>query len=353
MTWLAKVFALRKAGFNPAAGVIGLVLFLVPLVVLGALDGERYYLTVSFGAVFAALSDPGGTFSYRMPRVALVGVSGGVLTALAFGVGQDAWGWVVLAAFGVTLLAGLAIKYGAHRFFAAYLINIWFIIALALPVQATANGTPVDAWKQGLAWLVGVAFWVAVSVVIWIAHGRRPLSQLMPEIPGDTSTVELTRPKVLYALIRALAVAIAAAVSFGFGLPNADWMPIATIVAMKPNLDQAEFVAIQRLVGAILGSALAAIFLLAVTNTHALELLIAVIGGVGGAIRQVNYALYTAAIAAAVLIAEDLPNPTDLAAEGRRVVFTFIGVGIAVLVTLLANRLNERSAATPSTTAAA
>ena len=61
-------------------------------------------------------------------------------------------------------------------------------------------------------------------------------------------------------------------------------------------------------------------------------------------IRGASYTWYCAAVAALVLIAMDLPNPTDLAAEGRRILFTFIGVGIAVLVMLLANLLAKRQA---------
>jgi hypothetical protein len=63
--------------------------------------------------------------------------AGALLTALAFGIGAGAWGWVVLAAFTVTLLGGLAVKYGVHRFVAAYLLNAWFIIALSLPASWT------------------------------------------------------------------------------------------------------------------------------------------------------------------------------------------------------------------------
>jgi hypothetical protein len=37
--------------------------------------------------------------------------------------GGDAWGWLVLAAFAVTLLAGLAVMFGVHRFVTAYLLN--------------------------------------------------------------------------------------------------------------------------------------------------------------------------------------------------------------------------------------
>jgi hypothetical protein len=59
----------------------------------------------------------------------------------------------------------------------------------------------------------------------------------------------------------------------------------------------------------------------------------------------VNYAIYRAAIAGVVLIGMDLPHPTSLTDEVHRVLFTLAGVGIAVLVLLLANLLQKRSAA--------
>ena len=54
-----------------------------------------------------------------------------------------------------------------------------------------------------------------------------------------------------------------------------------------------------------------------------------------------NYAFYEAAIVGAVLIAMDLPHPTNLDAEGRRIFFTFVGVGIAVVVMFLASLLQR------------
>ena len=55
------------------------------------------------------------------------------------------------------------------------------------------------------------------------------------------------------------------------------------------------------------------------------------------------YAFYCAAIAAAVLIALDLPNPTNLTAEGERVLFTFTGLAIGLLVMLLAGVIAKRA----------
>ena len=57
-----------------------------------------------------------------------------------------------------------------------------------------------------------------------------------------------------------------------------------------------------------------------------------------------NHAFYTAAIAGAVLIALDLPHPTNLDAEGRRIFFTFVGVAIAIVVNVLVSLLKKGKA---------
>ena len=126
-------------------------------------------------------------------------------------------------------------------------------------------------------------------------------------------------------------------------------MPLAALVAMKPTVQQSVVFAAQRVIGTVLG-AIVAVVLLAVGSARALELVLIVLAMLPGAIRDVGYTYYTAAVAAVVLIAIDLPNPCDLASEGRRVLFTLIGVGIAVLVMSLASVVQKR--AKPSRTVA-
>ncbi len=348
MSGLEKVFELNRQGFDPARGLVALGLLFVPFAVASALDIEAYYLSMAFGAAFIAMSDPGGTFGYRLPRVLLVAVSGALLTALAFGLGDGGWGLIVASVFALTLLGGLAVTFGVHRFMALYLLAIWYLIALTLPAAYAIDGTSNHPWAQAAAWLGGSALWIGFSALVWLARGREPQPQPIPEIPGDVTRRRLTQQIVLFALLRAFAVSLTVAITFGLDLPKASWMPIATIVAMKPSLDQAQLYAAQRLAGAILGAVLAAVVLLTITNKHALELLIVGLAAVAGAVRAVNYALYTAAVAALVLIAEDVPHPQNLTEEWDRIAYTFIGVGIAVAVMLIASRLQARSAPSPS-----
>ena len=317
----------------------------VPLIVCHVINQEVYYLSVAFGALFVGLNDPGGAYGYRLPRMALNAVAGALLTVLGFAIGDGAWGVVVLAAFVITLAAGLMVKYGLHGFTAAYLLNSWFLVAIALPPGYHLSHGHTNAWAQGLAWLIGSALTIAYTAIMWLARGRKAEAQPATDIiPGSAKPVPLTRSVVLFALIRAIAVAIAVAIAFGFHLPNADWMPVACLVAMKSSLQQSTLAAMQRLSGAIIGAVVAALFLLTVDTKIVLEVVIVILGTLAGSIRAVNYAFYCAAMAGMVLIAEDLPHPSDLATEGRRVLFTFAGVGIAVVVMLLAGLLQKRTA---------
>jgi uncharacterized membrane protein YccC len=207
-----------------------------------------------------------------------------------------------------------------------------------------------------LAWVGGSALWITMTFIGWLIHGRRDRPQPVAELPGDTSRRQLSPPLIVFALIRALAVGGTVALAFGANLSHGYWMPIATLVAMKPSLEQATLIGAQRLAGALLGAVAAALLLLVPASEHGLKLFtvtrgLEVVALVllmhGAAIRFWNYALYSAAIAAGVLILVDLPQPSDYAAEGYRVLWTLCGVAIGLLVMLLAGLLAKHAAKTP------
>jgi uncharacterized membrane protein YgaE (UPF0421/DUF939 family) len=125
---------------------------------------------------------------------------------------------------------------------------------------------------------------------------------------------------------------------------------------MKPSLEQSTLIGVQRVAGALIGAVAAALVLLIPANEHGIRLfsidrglevvaLVLVMHAV--AIRFWNYALYSAAIAGAVLILADLAQPSSYGAEGDRVLWTLCGVGIGVLVMLLAGLLAKRSSKAP------
>jgi fusaric acid resistance family protein len=356
-SWLSKVFELNPAGLNWARGVLFLTVAMVPLVVFLAIGHEEYLLSALFGVLFAGLADPGGGYRYRVLHIAVFSALGAGLTALAFGIGGDAWGWIVLAAFAVTLAAGLAAMFGVHRFVAALLLNIWFIIALGLAFTFHHHTHITQyTWAQVLAWVGGSALWMVVTFIAWLILGRQDRPRPVAEIPGDTSRRKLTRPIAMFAVIRALVIAGTVAIAFGANLSHGYWMPVAAIVAMKPSLEQSTTVSVQRIAGALIGAAAAILLLLIpanehglklVSTTHGLEMVALVFFLYAAAVRFWNYAFYYGAMSTAVLLMLDLTQPSDYGAEGYRVLWALCGAGIAVVVMLLAGLLAKRTTKAP------
>jgi Fusaric acid resistance protein-like len=357
-SWLAEVFQLNPAGLNWPRAVMFLDIALVPLVLFWAIGYEQYLLSALFGALFAWLADPGGSYGQRVSRVAIFAAIGTGLTALAYGIGGDAWGWLVLAASAVTLAASLAVMFGVRRYVNALLLNIWFIIALAVAFAFHHSSHHITqyTWAQTLAWTGGAALWIVVSFIAWLILGRQDQPQPIAEIPGDTSPRKLTPPIVMFAVLRTVVIAGTTAIAFGANPSHGLWLVVAAIIAMKPSLEQSTVTAMQRLAGALIGAGAAILLLLIPANVHGLHL-VAVTRGLevvalvllahAVATRFWNYAIYCAAIAAGVLTLMDLLQPTDYSAEGYRVLWTLCGVAIAALVMLLAGLLAKRTVKAP------
>ena len=68
-----------------------------------------------------------------------------------------------------------------------------------------------------------------------------------------------------------------------------------------------------------------------------------VLGMAVGHIATVFNGIGDAVVAGAALIGMDLPHPSNFADRGRRVLFTVVGVGIAVVVMPLANLFSKRT----------
>ncbi len=345
MQLLTKLFKPDYRGLSAPLALLVLELILVDFVVLVTNRDTLYLFSAIFGTLFVGLSDPGGAFSRRLGPMAFTGAAGALLTTLGFSLGTTAWGWITLAAFAVTLLSGLSLKFGLHRFITTLLLNIWFVIALGIGSSYSQSHIVTNTWGQALAWLGGGVLWFVVALLLWLINGRTA-HPLVAGIPSDNTEHRLTKPMVAFAVLRALALAIAVAIPFGFNLKHGYWMPIATLVAMKTNLTQSAMSSLQRLSGAVVGAGLAALLLWVISNKLQLVIVALILLANGAAIRFVNYAWYCAAIAAGALTALDLFQPTSHTAEWERIWYTGVGLGIGMLVTLAAATLSKYKAKT-------
>lgn len=341
MRQLAKLFELDYSKLSTTLALLVLELILIDFVVLATNHDTLYIFSAIFGTLFVGLSDPGGTFKSRVGPMVFTGVAGALLAVLGFYLGTAAWGWVTAVTFIVTLLSGLSLKFGVHRFITSVLLNVWFVITLGLSSSYSQSHIMTNTWGQAITWLGGGALWIVVAFLLWLVHDQttRPLIAAMPT---DNTGRRLTKQMIAFAVIRALALAMAVAIPFKHNLAHGYWIPIATLLAMKPNLNQATLFSIQRIIGTLIGAALAVFLLWAISGKLGLIAATLILLANGAAIRFVNYVLYSAALAAGALIALDLFHPTSHTAEWERIWYTFVGLGIGVVVMFVAGTLSKR-----------
>lgn len=151
MSQLAKLFKLDYSGLNTTLALLVLELLIIDSVVLFTNHDTLYLFSAIFGTLFVGLSDPGGAFKSRIGPMLFTGIAGALLTALGFYLGRGAWGWVTIAAFTVTLLSGLSMKFGTHRFITTVLLNVWFVIALGLGSSYSQGHITTNTWGQAIA----------------------------------------------------------------------------------------------------------------------------------------------------------------------------------------------------------
>ena len=85
--WLSQVSVLNPAGLNWPRGVWFLDVAMVPVFILWAIGYEQYLISASFGLLFSALIDPGGSYGNRAWRTAVFGLIGAGVTAFGFEMG--------------------------------------------------------------------------------------------------------------------------------------------------------------------------------------------------------------------------------------------------------------------------
>jgi hypothetical protein len=329
---------------------------LIPLVVFWSIGHEEYLVSAVFGVLWTAIADTGESYGTRVWRLAVFGLIGAALTALAFSIGGDSWGWIALVVLVLTFLSVLAITFGFHAAASAQFLVFWFIIALVTSFNEHQSHHVSHTWAQVLAWTAGSALWIAVTVVAWLIRGRKGGRALFPEIPADFSRIPLSTPIYIQAVLRAVVLAGILALVFGLNLDHGYWMAFTFLLVMKPTMDESNLVAAQRTAGVVIGAIAATLLLLIPANeqgqqllaiTHGLQMVGIVFIMHAIATRFWSFAYYTAFVSAAVLILEDLQQPSDFANEGYRVLWTVCGIVIGLVTMIVAGLLVKATAPAP------
>jgi uncharacterized membrane protein YccC len=342
----AHLFEFKTDKIDWANGLHVVVAMFVPLIVMSRLGLTQYWASLSLGVIWLGISDlytHDSPIGYRLQRLGIITLAGVLLTALGVVLGLN-WELAVLGTFVVTLLCGACVVWGKLAALAAYLLNIWFLVALSFSGGAA---------PQALAWLIGGAFYMLLTL---IRFKRQPsLSQAAQgpasaRSPGSLVATYLalfrfTDPQFQFALIKALAVTLGAAIGLGFALPHANWVPIFTLVVLQPDLEQTRNIFVQRLVGTFLAAALAAVLLGSVHNQSVMALLIVGTSFIANAMHDANMLTYIVFGTVNVLLLIDLWAPGNLTDVWFRMLNVAIGALIAVVVAFVVSRPSQKTEA--------
>ena len=87
MSRLAKIFEIKREGINVPRALVTVGMFLIVLLVVVLVGEEKYWENVTFGALFVALSDPGGPYGARVRTMTWVALGGAFVTGLGYAIG--------------------------------------------------------------------------------------------------------------------------------------------------------------------------------------------------------------------------------------------------------------------------
>jgi uncharacterized membrane protein YccC len=239
-------------------------------------------------------------------------LSAGACAALGL-VDDDLW-WVALQVVIALIVSG---------FFA--------LTPLAAPGAAAAGSLDAATLRAGATLAGGVT---QIVIVVTLARlfpvAREPLPVGPPKPPADAAALWAQAARA------AIAVTLAALIAHAAGLANSYWAPMTALLIVRPGLHDTRSRGVTRMVGTIVGAALATLYVLACRDQKlALVAGLALASGSAFALQKADYGAMTAAITATVVLLTSLVAGHVLANAEHRLLNTLLGGAVALVVAWL------------------
>lgn len=337
------------AKLAPARGLrtaVAIFLALLLLAVFGhTAFGNAVGLGFLLGVLFSSFCDFGASARARLVAMSALTIAGPFVVAVGRAL-SPAWWLAALVVFVVTFLAGLLLAYGPLVGLIELQLTIVFVATLGI------GGGPGTALPSALGFLLGGALVLLLTLVslllddLW-HHSVRPEAPVPVSASGISpgERVVSGRMELLFrqALLRALGAGAAAALAWGLGVPYPQWAPIVVIVCVRPKKETSVLVALQNIVGTILGVTLADLFINSGQDPLVVALVLVVVVFIAFTVKDLNYALFTFFMTNLLLLLISL-SPPGVSRSQLRVFSVLVGAGIALAVTFLDDWLAQQHA---------
>jgi hypothetical protein len=226
---------------------------------------------------------------------------------------------VVLVAAGLGAVCGAAASRDAGRAWIALQCALAGVVATTYPASFTGAAARVQYILAG-----GIAQAVVLSVarLVW-----RPVSAVAPR---DATLV----PR--YALHLAIALGMAMALERAFHVRNGYWVPMTTLLVLRPGTRQTMLRAISRTFGTVGGAALAsAVILTWHPSRPAIAALVVAAAGGSYVFHRATYGLFSACVTIYAVALLSFLGQAEREVAVSRIVATLLGAAIGLGVQLV------------------
>ncbi len=335
---------------DPASGARAAVAMFLPLFVLEVIGRNEVGASAAagtlLGVLFVAFCDLGPTLRARALAMSAGAIIGALLMLLGSWLGSLWWWTPALALALATFASGMLPPYGMVATQAGVILTIVLAVALG------KDGGLAAAVPAALGYLFGGAFFLALvlSTVILSRFQRFAARQPAPALPAPVTLSAPNKPLpsrsllIRLALLRALGAGLIAGLTWGYGLAYPHWAPVVVIGSIRTDQAAAVSLTTQRIVGTVLGAALADVVLLWVSSPQALVVLAVVGIFLAFTVKDVNMTSFIFFLTFLTLLLLNL-SATGPAYVVLRIVTTLIGAGAALVVSLLSALLARRAMA--------
>jgi len=323
-----------------ASGVRTAAAATVPLVAGQLLGQPSLGLAVGLGGLYLSITDKeGSTLVSMLCATALNGMA--VLAGSAVG-GHV---WLSVAAMAVwSFIGGMASAYGEVAAQIGFISTVTFAVALGFA------GGMATGEKEMAAFVAGGLWGVALTLLLW--RFRQETSALSeppeanaahPHLRGtwretfDLFKENLTFRSIIFrhALRLAVAATVAVALYKTLRLQRGYWLIITVLVIVKPVFVDTRKRAAERVIGSVVGGALAALLASAVRNVVVLDCLLVILGVLAYSHVRHNYGVYALFLTPFVVLMIETVEPTDMKIVLIRIGYTLLGGAIALAISYL------------------
>ncbi|HST51146.1 MAG TPA: FUSC family protein [Pyrinomonadaceae bacterium] len=343
---MKKLLKVEASGIRTALSAV------LPLVVGQWLGYPAPGLLVGLGGLYLSITDKEGSTVTSLLMATVINGAAMLAGSLC---GEHVW-LSMFVTFAWAFVGGMMSVYGEVVAQIGFISTVTFAVALGLPAGLAASVERMGLFVAGGLW------GVTLTLILWRFHQKTGEISEVPGFENESLSVSsassgdaagrgLFGRFALHLSFRsiifrhALRLAVAATIAVGifkfFKLERGYWVIITVLVIVKPVFVDTRKRALERVLGSVVGGAVAALLAASIHNIVVLDTLLLLFSVLAYSHVRENYGFYVLFLTPFVVLMIETTEPTDSRITLIRISNTLLGGAIAITVSYF---LRPRSA---------